>query len=194
MQVAAAGTRGDQPRGSALAKGRGLAHAIAQEVELRAPGDPVADDLDLLDPRAVDLERALHTDPGGDPPNRDRAGDPAATEAHDGAFEDLDALAGALDDLGRHLDGIAGREFRKIRSKLVLDDLVKHVHAVVPDSTGQPTLRGGRWAGRGGSAGGGVYHEVGEGQVGSGASASRSGRRCRVRSMACPRRQRSTAP
>src|SRR3954452_20200745 len=32
-----------------LAQGRGLADAVAQEVELRTPGDAVTDDLDLLD-------------------------------------------------------------------------------------------------------------------------------------------------
>ena len=66
--------------------------------------------------------------PVRDPTDGDGAGDAAATQAHDGPFEDLDALAGTLDDLGRHLDGIAGREFGQIGAKLVLDDLVEHGH------------------------------------------------------------------
>src|SRR6476659_6971570 len=114
-----------------LAERRGLADAIAQEVQLGAPGDAVPNDLDLLDARAVDLEGPLDADAGGDPADGDRPGDAAAAQAHDGPLEDLDALAVALDDLGRHLDGIAGREDGEVGSKLVLDDLVEHGHGAV---------------------------------------------------------------
>ena len=79
--------------------------------------------------------------PRGDAADGDRAGDAAAAQAHDGPLEDLDALAVALDDLGRHLDGVAGRELRQVGAKLVLDDLVEHGHGAVPDSSGQPWLR-----------------------------------------------------
>src|SRR6476620_6330030 len=81
---------------AALAKRRrGLAHAIAQEVQLRAADLAVAEDLDLLDPRAVDLERALDPDARRDPADGDRGRDPAAADAHDETLEHLDALAGA---------------------------------------------------------------------------------------------------
>src|SRR5262245_37916738 len=86
------------------------------------------DDLDLLDPRAVDLERPLDADPARDPADRDRAGDPAAAEAHHDALEDLDPLAVALDDLGRHLDRVAGGDLGKVGAELVGGDLVEHVH------------------------------------------------------------------
>src|SRR5258707_1284329 len=82
------------------------ADRVGEEVELPPPGDAVPDDFDLLDPRAVDLERALDADARRDPPNRDRARDPAAAQAHDGPFEDLNALARSLDDLGRDLHGV----------------------------------------------------------------------------------------
>src|SRR3954470_9915524 len=113
-----------------LAQGRCLADAVAQEVELRTPGDAVTDDLDLLDARAVDLEGPLDADAGRDAPDSDGTGDPATTEAHDGPLEDLDALAVALDDLGGHLHGVTGRELREVGAKLVLDDLVEHGHGL----------------------------------------------------------------
>src|SRR6478609_6895090 len=76
---------------------RGLADPVAQEVQLRAADLAVAEDLDLLDPRAVDLERALDADARGDPADGDRGCDAAPAHAHDEALEHLDALAGALD-------------------------------------------------------------------------------------------------
>src|SRR5258705_13982486 len=134
---------------SALAEGRSLADAIAQEVELGASRDTVADDLDLLDARAVDLERPLDTDPGRDAPDRDGAGDPSAAQAHDGPLEDLDPLAVALDDLGRHLDGVTGGKVGQVGAELVLDDLVEHGHGAVPDSIWAAGLRVGVRKGRG---------------------------------------------
>src|SRR6185369_10426171 len=115
-----------------LAEGRGLADAIAQEVQLRSPDLAVPDDLDLLDPRAVDLERPLDADAARDPADRDRAGDPAAAQAHHDAFEDLDPLAVALDDLGGDLDRVAGGELGKVGAQLVGDEFVEDVHFGVP--------------------------------------------------------------
>ena len=54
--------RGREELGAALAQRGGLAHAVAQEVQLGAPGDAVTHDLDLVDARRVDLEGALHAD------------------------------------------------------------------------------------------------------------------------------------
>src|SRR5438552_7542580 len=101
-------------RRAPLAEGRGLADAVAQEVQLGSTDLAVADDLDLLDPWAVDLEGPLDADAARDPAHGDRARDPAAAEAHDDALEDLDPLAVALDDLRRHLDRVAGGELRKV--------------------------------------------------------------------------------
>jgi len=122
----------------------GLADALAQEVELCAAHLAVADDLDLLDARAVDLEGPLDPDARRDPADGDRAGDPATAETHDRPLEDLDALAIALDDLGRDLHGVTRGEFRQVGAELVLDDLVEHVHAAVPWRVGQPKLQVGR--------------------------------------------------
>src|SRR6516225_7416563 len=100
----------------ALPERGGLADAVAQEVKLCATGDAVADDRDLLDARAVDLERTLDTDARRDPADRDGAGDPTAAQPHDGPLEHLDALAAALHDLGRHLDGVTRRDLGEIGS------------------------------------------------------------------------------
>src|SRR5215218_8142655 len=82
---------------AALAKCRGLADALAEEVELRPSHLAVADDLDLLDAGAVDLERSLDADTTRDPAHRDRTGDATTAQAHNRAFEDLDPLTVALD-------------------------------------------------------------------------------------------------
>ena len=138
--------------------------------------------------------------PRRDPADRDRAGDAAAAEAHDGALEDLDALAVALDDLGRDLDGVARGELGEVGAELVVDDLVEHVHAggsLV--GRRQPKLRvGGHGDGRNGrpaaeystgrvrpDAGGDVPWRRGPGASARRSAASRSGRRSRVRPRAC---------
>src|ERR1035437_9968912 len=113
---------------AALAQRGRLADALAQEVELGAAGLAVAHDFDLLDARAVHLEGALDADAAGDPPDGDRAGDAATAKPHDGAFEDLDALAVSFHDAGRHLNSVSRAEFRKVGPELVLDDLVEYVH------------------------------------------------------------------
>ena len=72
--------RADQ-LGTALAEGGGLADAVAQEVELGAPGDAVAHDLDLVDARRVDHEGALDADAAGDAPDGDLPIQAAAAHA-----------------------------------------------------------------------------------------------------------------
>src|SRR5262245_2021317 len=139
-----AGRRAAGPPGlAALAEGRGgLADAVAQEVELRAADLAVADDLDPLDPRAVDLERALDAHARRDPSDGDRRRDAAVAHPHDEALEHLDALAVALDDLGGDLDRVARGDHRQVGAELVLDDLVDHVHGSGPSVDGrQPRLR-----------------------------------------------------
>src|SRR5215212_435661 len=130
--------------GASLPEGRGLAHAIAEEVQLCAPRPAVPDDLDLLDTRAVDHEGSLHADAARDLANRDRSRDPAAPQAHDGALEDLDPLLAALHDLGRHLDRVARGELRQVGADLVGDDLVEHVHG--GSSCGVGARRRGWWS------------------------------------------------
>ena len=95
--------------GAAFLEGRrGLADALAEEVQLGAADLAVADDLDVVDARAVQLERPLHPDAAGDPPDGDGRSDAAVPRIRiTSALEDLDALAVALDDLRGDLDGVA---------------------------------------------------------------------------------------
>src|SRR6187455_378372 len=74
--------------GAALAKCGGLADSVAEEVELSATGDAVADDFDLVDPRRVEHEGPLHADAAGDAADGDGLVEPAAAHPHDGALED----------------------------------------------------------------------------------------------------------
>ena len=111
------------------ALGRETVRRFMIQDPVAVPADlPVPDDLDPLDPGAVELERPLDADAGRDPPDGDRGGDAGVPHPHHEALEDLDALAIAFDDLCRHLDGVAGGDHRQVGSQLVLDDLVEHVH------------------------------------------------------------------
>src|SRR5436190_20646281 len=125
-----------------------LADAIAKKVQLGPADLAVPEDLDLLDPRAVDLEGPLDADAARDPADGDRAGDPAAAEAHHDALEDLDPLAVALDDLGRHLDRVAGSDLREVGAELVGGDLVEHVHEGIPCRRQPEAAEGCRESGR----------------------------------------------
>ena len=116
----------------------------------------MTNDLDLVDPRAVDLERSLDADAAGDPADGNRASDPATAEAHDGPLEDLDALAVAFDDLGRHLDRVPGSDLRQVGAKLVGDDLVEHVHGRSCSFVGSAKLLEARGGGPFGTTDGGV--------------------------------------
>src|SRR4029079_10901037 len=133
--------------GPPLAERRGLADALPEEVQLRPSNLAVADNLDLLDPRAVDLERPLDADAARDPADRDRAGDAAATKPHHGPLEDLDPLAIALDDLGRHLDRVTRGELGEVGAELVGDDFVEDGHWRSLSAGRQQTAAGrfGRW-------------------------------------------------
>src|SRR3954468_6517255 len=91
-RAARAGRRRRLRAGASLPQRGGLADPLAQEVQLGAPDLAVANDVDLVDPGAVDLERPLDADARRDLPDGDGSGDPAAAEPHDGALEDLDAL------------------------------------------------------------------------------------------------------
>src|SRR3990170_3427127 len=130
-----------------LAEGRGLPDALAQEVQLGPAGHAMAHDVDLLDARAVDLERPLHADAAGDLADRNRATDPTSPETHDRPLEDLDALLAALDDASEDADGVTAGEDRKVGSEMVGDDLVEHVHGGVPWLCGQPKAAGEAWIG-----------------------------------------------
>ena len=127
---------------AALAQGRGLADAVAQEVELARRTSPWRT-TSIFSIRGRDLERPLDTDAGGDAADGDGPGDATAAQAHDGPFEDLDALAVALDDLGRHLHGVTGGELRRSVRSWSWTISSSTVTRRFLDSAGQPWLREG---------------------------------------------------
>src|SRR4051812_44189480 len=97
-------------RVAALAHTGALADAATQVVELRAPDVAAGGDLDLLDLRRVQGERALDTDAEGLLAHREGLTDALALALDDDAFEDLRAAPRALDDLEVDLDAVPGLE------------------------------------------------------------------------------------
>src|SRR5262245_4992521 len=98
-------------RGDALLlEARRLAHQVAEVVELRPPHRRPLHHLDLVDPRRVHRERALHAHPVGDAAHRERGPGAAPATADHHALEGLQALLLALDDLDHHLHGVPGLE------------------------------------------------------------------------------------
>src|SRR3954469_26043880 len=84
-----------------------LAPQVAQVVQLRAAHVTAGDDLDVVDHRGVHREGALDADLEADLADREGLAHAVARAADDGALEDLDTGAAALDDVDVHLDGVA---------------------------------------------------------------------------------------
>src|SRR6202165_933154 len=105
----AVGRDGSGDNGLALLPDASVLYDFASKVvQLRPAHFPVPDHVDLVDARRVQEEAAFHPDAVRDATNGKGLLGTAAPAADDDAFEDLDALAGPLDDLGVHLDGVAG--------------------------------------------------------------------------------------
>src|SRR4051794_40260918 len=94
----------------ALAHPRALADAAAQVVELGAPDVAAGGDLDPLDLRRVQRERALDADAEGLLAHGEGLADALALALDDHALEDLGPPAGALDDLEVDLHAVTGGE------------------------------------------------------------------------------------
>src|SRR3954452_18385398 len=92
---------------AALADARGLADAVAQVVELRAPDVAAGGDLDLLDLRRVHGERALHADAERLLADGERLAHAVALALDHHALEDLRTATRALDDLEVDADAVA---------------------------------------------------------------------------------------
>lgn len=92
----------------------------------------VLDDLDLVDAGRIQHERALDADVVRDAPDGELGVDAATIPANHNAFEDLDALFVALDDLGMHTNGVARFEGRHILAKLGrFDRLNQNAHGTL---------------------------------------------------------------
>ena len=99
-------TTSSGPGVAALADAGALADATAQVVELRAPDVAAGGDLDLLDLRRVERERALDADAEGLLADREGLAHPLALALDHDALEDLRTAARALDDLEVDLDAV----------------------------------------------------------------------------------------
>ena len=75
-------------------------------------------DFDLGDRGGVDGEGTFHADPRRDLADGEGGGDAGSTALHNHTFEDLVTFLLVLDDTDIHFDGVAGREVRKIVTKL----------------------------------------------------------------------------
>ena len=100
-----------------------LADPLAEVVELRAVDVPDRHDLDLLDLRRMERERALHPHPERLLPDGERLADAGALPLEDDALVDLDTAARTLDHLEMDADGIAGLEARHLAQLGALDGL-----------------------------------------------------------------------
>src|SRR5438309_11243346 len=110
-----------------FAEGRGLADSLAEEVESRTAGVPVTDELDLLDARRVDHERALDADAARDPADGDLLIDAAVAHAEHGALEVLKALAVPFDDPHADAHGVSGPDLGEIGLQLLSGKRVQEV-------------------------------------------------------------------
>ena len=88
----------------------------------------VANDLNLLNARAVHLEGSFDPYARSDASNGDRESESAAAKAHDRPLKHLDALSIPLDHLRRHLDGVAGLDRRQIALHLLVRDRSDQIH------------------------------------------------------------------
>src|SRR5229473_1060164 len=115
--------RGRDHRDALLLEPRRLADQVAEVVELRPPHGGPLHHLDLVDPRRVHWERALHPDPVGDAAHRERGPGAAPAPADHHALEGLQPLLLTLDDLDHHLDGVPGLEAAPVLLEIArLDD------------------------------------------------------------------------
>src|SRR5712691_7388495 len=105
-----------------------LSHFLAQVVQLRAAHVADLHDLDALDLRRVERERALDADAERLLPHRERFARAGTLALDDDAFEDLNARPGAFDDTEVNADAVAGLEPRQALAPLALLDGLDGVH------------------------------------------------------------------
>src|SRR5262249_39100640 len=95
-----------------LADARGLPDAVAEVVQLGPAHITASSDLDALDLRRVQRERALYTDAERLLADGERLADAVALALDHDALEHLGPLARSLDDLEMDLHAVAGLEAR----------------------------------------------------------------------------------
>src|SRR4051812_27270923 len=105
-----------------------LADLAAQVVELRAVDVADRGDVDLVDLRRVQRERALDADAEGVLAHGEGLADAAPLPFDDDPLEDLDPLAVALDHLEMNADGIARLEAGHVAQLAALEVLDDRAH------------------------------------------------------------------
>src|SRR5262249_14998390 len=95
---------------------RRLPDPVAQVVELRPAHVPPTHDLDAGDDRRVHREGPLDAHTEADLAHGDRLAGAAALAPDHRPLEDLHPFAVPLDDANVHLEGVAGREVRNVRT------------------------------------------------------------------------------
>ena len=103
----------------ALLQAGGLAHAVAQVVELGSTGLAAPHHLDLGDTRGMYQEYTLNADALKDFPNGDGAVDAAIPHGNHSALIGLNPLFAALLDPHTHSDRIADMNDRQIRLEVL---------------------------------------------------------------------------
>ena len=106
----------------------GLAHAVAQIVQLGAAHAALADNLHGLHVGGVQGEHALHTYAVGNAAHGEGLADAAALAGDHGAFELLDTLPVAFTDVHVHADGVTDGELGDLSLERVLRDSFDCVH------------------------------------------------------------------
>src|SRR3954447_12349263 len=129
---------------AALADAGALADAAAQVVEL-GPADVAAGgDLDALDLRRVQRERALHADAEGLLADREGLAHALALALDDHALEDLRTAARALDDLEVHADAVARLELGDAPELLALESVDQGAHGEEEPAKAEVPVAGAR--------------------------------------------------
>ncbi len=100
----------------------GLAHAVAQIVQLGAAHTALTDHLHGLHVGGVQGEHALHTYAVGNAAHGEGLADAAALAGDHGAFELLDTLPVAFTDVHVHADGVTDGELGDLSLERVLRD------------------------------------------------------------------------
>ena len=109
----------------------GLAHAVAQIVQLSPANHAVADHLDFVNGGGMDGKYLFYADAVGDAADRNGLLNTAVLLGNDSTLVDLDALAGALLDLYMYPDGVAHQNRGQLLH-LGFGQLLNEIHGNFP--------------------------------------------------------------
>jgi hypothetical protein len=119
-----------------------LAAKATEVVQLGATNSTAADDLDVVNDRGVHGEGTLNANLKADLTNAERLADAFTGAADDNTLEDLDAGAGAFNDIDVNLDGVTCPKIGDVVPEGCCIEVVKNVHVLLLSvtATGRPRL------------------------------------------------------